>query len=345
MRRLLVAAATLGPVVLTAIAGLALEDRIAHRVDAEPTALVTSKGLAWREGPTLKLRMDSGAVLALTDRTACGDLPCPDTTAARFRYVGWDERAGGYRLMVGARQPIEMILPWDAPWDRPTFVDAAHAPSRRLGPLPLPDAPPDVAPDVGMVDWLAQNAAGRDPVEMPRLAGSAGRASRQGSALTIRLENKRKFVFTDDLPCGQALCPPEVERSFEYLGSSGDGRYQTVADHWYEGGDTLLIDVKSGAVVTLVGAPVFAPDGKRVAASMADPETPAPRSLEIWSLDGTAPKLDFSVEDGAGSDFYEIVGWDDADHLAVKRGPWGAPQRIPVMLAHQGASWHLEGGN
>ncbi len=345
MRRFVIAAATLAPVVLTAIAGVAFQDRISRPADPERAALATSNGLAWREGPTLKLRMDSGAVLSLTDRLVCGDLPCPDSIAGRFRYLGWDERAGGYRLLVGVRSPAEMILPWDAPWDRPTFVDAAHAPPRRQGPLAQPDAPPDVAPDVGMVDWLAQNQAGRDPGEAPLLAHSQGHASRRGPALTITLDDKRKLVFTDDLPCGQLLCPPEVERSFEYLGSSSDGRYQTVADHWYEGGDTLLIDEQSGAVVTLVGPPVFAPDGKRVAASMSDPETPAARSLEIWSLDGTAPKLDFSVEDGAGSDFYEIVGWDDSDHLAVKRGPWGAPQRIPVMLAHDGASWHLEGGN
>jgi hypothetical protein len=345
MRRLVVAAATLAPVVLTAVAGVALQERVAPPVDKEQTALATSKGLAWRDGPTLRLRMDSGAVLSLTDRMSCGDLPCPTTIASRFRYVGWDDRAGGYRLEVGVSPADEMILPWDAPWDRPTFFDAADAPPRRQGPLAQPDAPPDVAPDVGMVDWLNQNAAGRDPIEMPRLAASGGHVMRNGASLSITLGDRRKLVFTDDLPCGQLLCPPEVERSFEYLGGSGDGRYQTVADHWYEGADTLLIDTKSNTVVTLVGPPVFAPDGKSVAASMADPETPAPRSLEIWSLDGTAPKLDFSVKDGAGTDSYEIVGWDDPDHLAIKRGPWGAPQRIPVMLAHDGASWHLEDGN
>jgi hypothetical protein len=265
--------------------------------------------------------------------------------ASQYRYLGWDRTAGGYKIQVGQSQPVDKVLPWNVPWDRPSLLDASQAPPRANGPLAMPEPPPDVAPDIGMADWIAQMAAGRDPIEGPRLAGSSGDVVRKGSALAVKLKNGQVFTLTDDMQCGQLVCPPEIQRSFEYLGGSSNRRYQAVADHWYDGGDALLIDIQSGAVVALAGQPVFAPDGKRLAASMTDPETPGPHALEVWSLSGDAPSLDFAVKADAGQDAFDIVGWGDPNHLKLRKGAWDARHRVPVMLAHDGASWHLEGGD
>lgn len=333
------------PVVAVALAGIVLQDRLAATSDAEGPLLAGSHGLAHREGPALALAMETGAIIVLTDRTACGDLPCPPAIAARFRYRGWDETVGGYRLDVGTPSPAPMVLPWDMPWDQPALIDAGLAPPRTPGPLPLPALPPSVAPDIGLADWLGQAESDRDPAEKPRLADSGGRAARTGATLAIRLGNGRSFALTDDLVCGQLVCPPQTVQSFEYLGASADGRFHVVADRWYEGGLALLIDATDGEATVLAGAPHFSPDGKRVAAGQADPESRGPRDLEIWSLAGPTPVLEFSVKGGAGQDFYEIVGWDDADHLRLRRGPLDAAQRVPTMLAHTADGWHLEGGN
>ncbi|HEY1722555.1 MAG TPA: hypothetical protein VGG27_15030 [Magnetospirillaceae bacterium] len=347
MHRFAIALAIVAPVVATAAAGIAFQDQlvVGFGSSGEQRALSDSNGLVWRDGAALHFRMATGAVLMLTDHIKCGALPCAGSLASQYRYLGWDPTAGGYKIQVGQSQPIDKVLPWDVPWDRPSLLDASQAPPRVNGPMAMPEAPPDVAPDVGMGDWLAQMAAGRDPIEGPRLAASNGHAVRKGSTLSFQLQSGQDLSLSDDMQCGQLVCPPEIERSYEYLGSSGDGRYQAVADHWYDGGDALLIDTQSGTVISLAGQPVFAPDGKRLAASMNDPETPGPHALEVWSLNGDAPSLDFSVKADAGQDAFDIVGWGDPNHLKLKRGAWDGQQRIPVMLAHDGESWHLEGGN
>ncbi len=52
---------------------------------AEATTLLSSNGLVWRDGGLLNLRTKSGAVLTLTDRVTCGDVPCPTGIVVRYR--------------------------------------------------------------------------------------------------------------------------------------------------------------------------------------------------------------------------------------------------------------------
>lgn len=346
MRNFITALAVAAPVVAVAAAGIVLQDRMAGADhDQEGALLAASRGLANREGPSLALAMETGAVIVLTDRMSCGDLPCPGAIAARYRYRGWDAVAGGHRILVGTPNPTLMVLPWDMPWDRPALIDADLAPPRAQGPLQLPPPPPVVAPDIGLADWLGQAESDRDPVEAPHLAESGGRVARAGAMLALKLGNGRTLALTDDLVCGQLVCPPQIVQAFEYLGASPDGRFHVVADHWYEGGLALLIDAAGGGATVVAGPPRFSPDGKRVAAAALDLESRGPRDLEVWSLAGATPTLEFAVKSGAGQDLYEIVGWDDADHLRLRRGPIDAPQRIPTMLAHTADGWHLEGEN
>ena len=86
----------------------------------ETAALAASNGMAWRSGAVLSLRLKSGEVLALTDRSTCGDLPCPKELATRYRYLGWDAAHGGYRLLVAEPGMQQMILPYGE--DDPVLV-------------------------------------------------------------------------------------------------------------------------------------------------------------------------------------------------------------------------------
>lgn len=304
----------------------------------EPAALAASGGIAWRDGAVLSLRLKSGEVMALTDRADCGDLPCPPDVARGYRYLGWDSAAGGYLLGGTATGGNEMLLPWtDEP---PVLTDARHASPAEI---PLP-APPAAAPaDPDLADWLHEIADGRIQSEAPQIAAARGRARRDGPLLTLSLTDGRKLQLADDLVCGQASCPPQVARSFDFAGTSPDGRFLLVEEHWDEANGALLVDGKTGAATLLLGLPKFSPDGRRAAATVSDLEWSAPRRLEIWLLSGASPQLDYALAAQDEDDtIYEVVSWTDADHLLLRRGPWTGSARSEVMLVHDGAGWHLQ---
>ena len=123
-REILMALLTVAPVALGAVAGLALEEGLPGAYDAEAAAIAASHGLVRRDGPVLRFVLATGAELALTDRLVCGDLPCPERATTRYRYTGWDAKAAGYRLQVGARLPVDMTLAWALAGDDPVLFNA-----------------------------------------------------------------------------------------------------------------------------------------------------------------------------------------------------------------------------
>ncbi|HIJ61296.1 MAG TPA: hypothetical protein HPQ04_01255 [Rhodospirillaceae bacterium] len=303
----------------------------------EAAALAASGGIAWRDGPTLNLRLKGGEVLTLADRGDCGDLPCPAGLERRYRYLGWNSAGGGYRLADAAGG--ELLLPWsDEP---PVLTDPRHAASAEQ-PLPPPPTPAAEA-DPDLADWLQEIADGRDRSEAPRIAASDGRVRRDGAQLTLTLNDGRKLRLADDLICGQAACPPQIARSFDFAGASPDGRFLVVEEHWDEANAALLVDGRSGAATVLLGLPKFSPDGRRAAATVSDLEWSSPRRLEIWSLAGASPVLDFAVAAKDEDDtVYEALSWTDTDHLLLRRGPWTGPAKSEVMLTHDEGGWHLQ---
>ncbi len=309
--------------------------------DADETAaLAASNGLAWRDGPALSLRLKSGEVLSLTDHLNCGDLPCPPDLTTQYRFMGWDTRNGGYLLkVVPGTAPVMLLAFAD---EDPVLVDARHAPAAE-GPMALPPPPPAAESDESLGEWLTDVANGRSQSEAPLIAASRGKARRDGARLVLRLDDGREFALSDDLACGQTPCPPQVFRSFDYAGASPDGRFHVVEEHWDEASAAILVDARSGATTALLGPPKFSPDGQRAIATVTDLEWSAPRRLEIWTLGGAKPGIEFSLPAKDEDDtVYEVVAWHDADHVRLRRGPWASPQRSEVMLAHDGGGWRLE---
>lgn len=312
----------------------------------EAAALAGSKGLAWREGDTVNLRMKSGEVLALTDRVSCGDLPCPKEFLTRYRYLGWDAVNGGYRLLVTpgaeAGEESEMVLPFA---EDPVLIDARHPEPPGTGPLPQPTPPPAAGNDEGLTEWLGEIASGRSQSEAARILQSKGKAKRDGMRLTLTLAAGRKLTLTDDLACGQLACPPQVFRSFTYQGASPDSKYHVVEQSSDEMTTAIFVADSDGAITDLVGLPKFSPDGTHAIAAVADLEWSAPRRLEVWLLSGASPSVAFSVAaDDEDDTVYEVVGWSDNDHVRLRRGPWGDQTRNEVMLVRDKGGWHLESG-
>lgn len=307
----------------------------------EASAITASNGLVARAGASLALRLKSGEVLTLTDRIRCGDVACPDELSQRFRYLGWDADKGGYRLKIRPSTIPEMLLPFAA--DDAVLEDARHADRAADAPVELPPLPQAAETDPSLNEWVADVVGERNQSEAPLLAADRGQAAREGAKLSLTLEGNRAFTLTDDLVCGQVPCPQQVLRSFDYAGRSPDSRYYVVEEHWNEASAAILVDGRSGAVTSLLGVPKFSPDGQRAVASVTDLEWSAPRRLEIWSLAGSQPGIEFALTAKDEDDtIYDVVGWPDADHIRLRRGPWSSDHRSPALLAHDQSGWHLD---
>ena len=310
---------------------------------AESDAIEQSHGLAARKGAALELRMKSGETVILSDRARCGDLPCPAGLTVAYRYAGWDEKVAGYRLQVALDgKTQEMVLTYGD--DDPSLLDARHE-AANDEPTPLPAKPAAaVQTDESLAGWLKDLTDERAETEKPALAAAAGRVARDGGRLTVTLDDKRRLVFEDDLVCGQLACPPQISRSFDFVGDSPDGHFHVVRQQWNESELSMLID-GAGGVLAMSGLPSFSPDGKFVVSAVSDLEEAQPQRLQVWSLAGGKAGSVFALTArGEDDTVYELVGWSDADHLRLKRGPWGGDRRSPVVLVHDAAGWHLEEG-
>jgi len=311
---------------------------------AESSAIMDSHGLVTRNGPVLELRMKTGEVVTLTDRAKCGDLPCPGGLATSYRYLGWDEKVGGYRLSVSMNAAQPMVLTYGD--DDPTLLDARHE-IDNPEPTPLPaKAPASVTTDQSLSGWLKDLTDERDETEKPAIAAHAQHVQREGGRLTVILDDKRRLAFEDDLVCGQLACPPQISRSFDYVGDSPDGHFHVVRQQWNESETAMLID-GAGAILALPSVPSFSPDGKFVVAVVSDLEESQPQRVQVWSLaSGQADPVFTLTAKGEDDTVYELVGWSDPTHLRLKRGPWGGEKRSAVTLVRDAQGWHLvEGGS
>ncbi|HIJ37305.1 MAG TPA: hypothetical protein HPP80_00280 [Rhodospirillaceae bacterium] len=310
----------------------------------EEALLAASAGLARRHSDMLQLRLKTGETLILTDRRMCGDLPCPPMIARQYYYLGWNSGMGGYRLLASPAGTNEMFLAWSD--DDPVLLDAQHAAAGNGdagAPVSLPVPPPAAEGDVTLAAWLEDVTAARARSETPRLAETHGQVRREGQDLSFLLPDKRVFRLADDLACGQVSCPAQLARSFDFSGSSPDGRFWVVEEHWDEAEGALLVESGQAGVTPLLGLPKFSPDGHFAAAAVKDLEWAAPRRLELWSLTTSSPQLVFSLAAGDEDDtVYELVAWTDADHLLLRRGPWTGNSRSEAMLVQEQGNWRLQ---
>ena len=342
-RGVLIGLAVAVPIAAVAAVAIGYRGTLQTVLGGEAGAIAASHGLVSRAGPVLGLTLDSGAQLALTDRLQCGDLPCPDFTATQYRYQGWDGRAGGYKLAVGLDHPAAMTLAWALANGDPALFNANDI-NLSGSTLAMPRKPAPAAVDPSLAEWLTNTARDQDKVEGPRLAASGGHAARRGANLQVTLADGRKLVFADDILCGQLVCPPEIYIGYEYRGADPTGRYHAIEEHFYETGAAFLVDARSGGITRLAGPVAFSPDGARAVATMNDPQPHGQHDIEIWSLAGEAPALEYCYV-GDGEDTYEVTRWDGPDRIRLTRGKWQSDTRAPVTLIHDTTGWHSPAAN
>ncbi|MEA4836823.1 MAG: hypothetical protein VB101_00870 [Rhodospirillaceae bacterium] len=301
----------------------------------ERAAMIESRGLAWRDGPGLHIRMDTGAVLVLTDRMQCGALPCPSPLVVQYRYRGWDKAAAGYRLAIGlGGDHWDAILPFAGD---PVLIEVERAGTASSGTLPQPESPAPVSDDARLKEWLSGIAAGRDRREQAALATADGLARRDGAVLTLRLSKDESLRLTDDLACGQLACPPGIFRSFAYAGLDPGKRFHAVIERSDEMNWAFLIARADGALTPLLGPPVFSPDGRHVASAIDSLEGVESRRLEIVDLSGDAPRVAFTLSaKGVDDSIYAIEGWDGGNRLRLLKAPWGEPEKRRTVLLTAG---------
>jgi hypothetical protein len=193
----------------------------------------------------------------------------------------------------------------------------------------------------------AENAMCAARAAEPRLL-AAGRAERHGDALVLIPGQGERLSFTDHkLACeaGDEDCI-----GFALMGEFPKGNAWVVQRFFYEGGDFLLIDVRSGRQTKLNGMPFFSPDGGSFLVAPYDEESDAgPNNLEIWRRDGDSAVLEWAhpfaaayQEDSSLQQLYEVrpVRWDK-DRITLALSDPITRRRWSGTLMRDKDGWHL----
>ena len=198
----------------------------------------------------------------------------------------------------------------------------------------------------GLEPGCAENAMCAARAAEPRLL-AAGRAERHGDDLVLIPAHGKRLSFTDHkLACesGDEDCI-----GFALMGEFPKSNAWVVQRFFYEGGDFLLIDARSGRQTKLNGMPFFSPDGGSFLVTPYDEEGDAPNNLEIWRRDGDGAVLEWAhpfaaayQEDSSLKQLYEVraVRWDK-DRITLALAEPTTQRRWSGTLMHDKDGWHL----
>lgn len=202
--------------------------------------------------------------------------------------------------------------------------------------------------------WLRRAYAdGTLDTESIALPAAKGRIARRGDDLILTLANGKTLVLHSDVKgChdGYEHCD-----GYRLIADLPSRHFYLVDESYYEGGDTRLIDDRTGRVTTIASIPVFSPDGARFLVRNEDVtgETEGD-NLEIWRRDGDGAKREWSANlDAAntgvpqtfGVYHIEVVSWTgDRIALSITSDDSGAKpaKSWHGSLLRDGRGWHLD---
>jgi hypothetical protein len=194
----------------------------------------------------------------------------------------------------------------------------------------------------------ADNAMCAARAAEPRLL-TQGRAERQGGDLVLVPVHGERQVFTDNK---QACDADDAHHctGFALMGDFPKSNAWVVQQFYYEGGDFLLVDDRSGRQIRLNGTPFFSSDGGRFLIAPYDDENDVgPNNLEIWRRDGDGAVLEWAhpvkaayQEDPSLKELYEarVMRWDK-DQITLAFSEPGTQRHWSGMLMHDKDGWHL----
>jgi hypothetical protein len=182
-------------------------------------------------------------------------------------------------------------------------------------------------------------------LEPEALLASRERAQRSGESLLLKFAKGTSSIFED-----RSECPP--------MNISEDNcrRYQLVADlptrhsfvlfvNYYEGGDFLVVDDRTGRTLKISGQPFFNRDGDLMI-EIDNAEAYGDPGIRIWHRWGQEWLLEWkhSTEDDPIDHYTSLKQWNN-DQILLDFWLEGAPN-APIkhwngMLIRQGKDWKL----
>jgi hypothetical protein len=177
------------------------------------------------------------------------------------------------------------------------------------------------------------------PVEKPCLNELKKAAKRDGSVLTLKLDDGKTKTIRDSKGCND----PAQEAScisYRLVGYIGDKLF-IVAVEPYECGSILLINRRTGKETVLLGWPILSPNKKRLivtASSVAGECNPA-YAVAIFSLANDLPQLEWHSAPPAEIGDYEYDGWDGDNRVLLRTETDGNYRTAHLALTAEG--WKL----
>ncbi|HYM29959.1 MAG TPA: hypothetical protein VEU47_01580 [Candidatus Cybelea sp.] len=192
---------------------------------------------------------------------------------------------------------------------------------------------------------LESSTAEQRKLEAERITAQAGRITRNGAELEIKLDNgARTFFRNEESHCLEGVIPTHDDScvEFVYLGRL-EQRFDLLLARYYEGLDYRLIVDANGRAIRLADVPHFSPDADRFVA-VSSPEAFSFDGIEVWSVRAGTPVMEWNHQP-KGYALYFFGRWNGDDAIALEVETYVAHElkRLPARLVRQPGGWRLEG--
>lgn len=176
-------------------------------------------------------------------------------------------------------------------------------------------------------------------VDAPEIAAAKGAASRDGSRLTLRFRSGATRIFEDAPACEieeeQARCVAYVLNGYH-----PEWHLFRVAIHFYEGGDDILIDDRTGDETVIDGFAQFSSSGNHIVEILAGPDgyDASGPAVQIWRRRGSRFVVEWRSGPNGEDAQYELVDWPSPGRLELRSrtpGHWdhAAKQMTPDSIS------------
>ena len=192
------------------------------------------------------------------------------------------------------------------------------------------------------VDIADQEA--EDALEASCLREFGKFASRDGNALTLRLQSGASKMYRDD----PKACQEDNAKNCIYhrlVAYHAEARVYSIAIRYYEGSSVELLSARTGNVLRLSGTPHFSADGSKFIVIDNDYAHGGPNDLAVGTNTNGSFSLDWEhVSEPGELREWRLDRWIDNDHIALGVFPADAGQKCPdnncdAMLVRFGNGW------
>ncbi len=174
---------------------------------------------------------------------------------------------------------------------------------------------------------------------------SQGRAKRDGANLTLKVVHGPAVTLTDDKSGCEAPGTIDEKKcySFTLVADLPSRHAFIVSENFYEGGNILLIDARTGARAEFSKVPRFSPNGSLLLVISNSEASDDPR-IQLWSRKGNRITKEWEVPDAVADQQTEFVTWNDSGiqldlwHPAFDKEP---ERHRLATLARGKSGWEL----